>query len=219
MRLLSVPGVHRPRSDTWLLCEAMKRELLAGASVADLCTGSGALAVAASRAGAANVLAVDVSLRSTLAARLNARLNRCRVRARRGDLIAAMGDERFDLIVSNPPYVPAASDRLPRHRATTPLDGGRDGRALIERLCREAPARLRPGGALLLVHSSVCGVDRTRRALAAEGLAVDVVARRRGPLGPVLRSRAAMLRERGLLGAREEEELVVVRARAPEAGA
>jgi len=195
----------------------MYREALQGAAVADLCTGSGALAIAAARAGAASVLAVDISPLSTLAAWLNARLNGARIRARRGDLIGAMGDGRFDVIVSNPPYVPAASDALPLHRASTPLDGGRDGRALIERLCREAPARLRPGGALLIVHSSVCGVERTRSALGAAGLKADVVARRTGPLGPVLRARSAMLRERGLLGARDEEELVVVRGRAPKA--
>jgi len=215
MRLLSVPGVHRPRSDTWLLRDAILRERLPGASVADLCTGSGALAVAAALAGAGNVLAVDVSLRSMLAARLNARLNGCELRVRRGDLIAALGEERFDVIVSNPPYVPAATDALPLHRSTTLLDGGRDGRALIDRVCGEAPARLRPGGALLLVHSSVCGVERTCEKLEGRGLGVAIVARRRGPLGPVLRSRAALLRRRGLLGERDEEELVVIRAAAP----
>ena len=215
MRVLSFPGVHRPRSDTWLLRDAMVRERLAGASVADLCTGSGALAVSAALAGAGNVVAVDISLRSTLAARLNARVNRCELRVHRGDLIAGLGEQCFDVIVSNPPYVPAATDALPLHRSTTPLDGGRDGRALIDRVCREAPARLGPRGALLLVHSSVCGLERTCAALADEGLDVSVVARRRGPLGPVLRSRAAMLRERGLLGERDEEELVVVRGARP----
>ena len=110
--LLSFPGVHRPTSDTWLLRDAMCDEPLAGAKLADLCTGSGALAVAAARAGAASVLAVDVSLRSTLAARLNAALNGCRLRVRRGDLIGALGEERFDVIVSNPPYVPALTDAL-----------------------------------------------------------------------------------------------------------
>lgn len=215
MRLLNVPGVHRPRSDTWLLRDAMLRERLPGADVADLCTGSGALAVAAALAGAGSVLAVDVSGRSMLAARLNARLNGCELHVRRDDLIGGMGEERFDVIVSNPPYVPAETDALPLHRSTTPLDGGRDGRALIDRVCGEAPARLRPRGALLLVHSSVCGVERTCDALEGRGLGVAVVARRRGPLGPVLRSRAAMLRERGLLDEHDDEELVVIRAEAP----
>jgi release factor glutamine methyltransferase len=209
--------VHGPRSDTRLLGEALLGERLRGASVADLCTGTGVLALAAASAGAARVVAVDISARAMLTARLNAVLNRLEVDVRRGDLIAALGRERFDVIVSNPPYVPAATDKLPRHTARTALDGGRDGRALIDRVCREAPARLRPGGSLLLVHSSICGIERTCAMLDASGLRVEVVSRSRGPLGPILRSRAAMLRERGLLGELDEEELAVFRASSPAA--
>jgi release factor glutamine methyltransferase len=214
MRLLHVPGVHRPRSDTWLLADALRAEPIRGRCVADLCAGSGALAVEAARAGAADVLAVDVSRRAVLATSINARLNGCSVRARRGDMIGALSGERFDVILCNPPYVPAATDALPRHRATTPLDGGRDGRALIDRICREAPHRLREQGSLMLVHSSVCDVHQTCERLHAQRLEVSVVARARGPLGPVLQARAPMLRARGLLGEADEEELVVIRARA-----
>jgi release factor glutamine methyltransferase len=214
MRLLHVPGVHHPHSDTWLLAEAMRAAEVKGRRVADLCTGSGALAIAAARAGAAEVLAVDVSRRAVLATRINARLNGCSVRPRRGDMFAALAGERFDVILSNPPYVPAATDALPRHRTTTPLDGGRDGRALVDRICREGPRHLRERGSLLLVHSSVCGVQETCERLRAQGLDACVVARVRGPLGPVLRARAPMLRARGLLGQADEEELVVIHGRA-----
>jgi release factor glutamine methyltransferase len=215
MRLLHVPGVHRPRSDTWLLADAMRAIDIRGRRVADLCTGSGALAIAAARGGASEVLAVDVSRRAMFATRLNARLNGSAVRARRGDMFGALAGARFDVIVCNPPYVPAATEALPRHRASTPLDGGRDGRALIDRVCREAPAHLRARGSLLIVHSSVCGVQETCERLSATGLEARVLARVRGGLGPVLRARAQMLRSRGLLGEADEEELVVIRGRAP----
>src|SRR5689334_17657235 len=103
MRLLTLPGVFRPISDTWLLAEALEREQLPpGARVLDLCSGSGALAVHA--AAHAEVTAVDISRRAVLTIRLNAALNGVRVRARRGDLFAAVAGERFDAIVSNPPY-------------------------------------------------------------------------------------------------------------------
>ncbi len=213
LRLLPIPGVHRPRSDTWLLADALRDCDPAGKDVADLCCGSGALAIAAARAGAGRVLAVDVSMRGTFAARANARLNGCAIEVRRGDLFEALGEERFDLIVCNPPYVPAETDALPRHRATTPLDGGRDGRALLDRVCAQGPEHLREGGRLLLVQSSVCDVRATCEKLGREGLRADVLASARGPLGPVLGARAPMLRERGLLGEREEEELVVIGAR------
>jgi release factor glutamine methyltransferase len=215
VRLLQIPGVHRPVSDTWLLRDALERHDLRGAAVADLCTGSGALAVAAALRGADPVVAADISRRSLLATRMNARLNGCRVETRRGDLAEVLGADEFDVIVCNPPYVPAETDALPRHRATTPLDGGRDGRALLDRVCRAAPKRLAPGGSLLLVHSSVCGTELTCSLLREEGLEAEVVQRVRGKLGPVLRERAPMLRARGLLGDTDEEELVVVRGRVP----
>jgi len=214
LRLLPIPGVHRPRSDTWLLADALRAQPLAGRSVLDLCTGSGALAIVAAQAGARRVLAIDVSRRATLAARANARLNGRRVVARHGDLLSVVGRERFDVIVCNPPYLPASSDALPRHRSTTALDAGRDGRALLDRVCDEAPAHTRPGGRLLLVQSSVCGVSETCERLRARSLQAEVVARARGPLGPLLKARAPMLRERGLLGDDDQEELAVICARA-----
>jgi release factor glutamine methyltransferase len=213
MRLRVIPGVHRPLGDTWLLAASMARVGLAGAAVADVCTGSGALAIAACAGGAGRVVAIDVSRRAVLNTRLNARANGCHVLARRGDLLRGLGDQRFDLIVSNPPYLPAESDRLPRHTRATALDAGRDGRALIDRICREARGHLLPGGSVLMVHSSICGEQATCDLLGGLGLETTVLARSRGALGPVLRSRASMLRVRGLLDDVEEEDLLVVRGR------
>lgn len=212
MKLFRLPGVHRPVSDTWLLAGAMRREGIRGARVADLCTGTGALAIEAARAGA-SVTAVDLTHRATLCTRVNARLQRVNVRVRRGDLFGPLGGERYDVIVSNPPYIPAETEVLPRHGATVPLDAGLDGRALLDRICREAPGHLRPGGAVLLVHSSICGTHKTVDLLAQAGLEADVVVREPGKLGPVMRARAAMMRERGLLGPDDAEEIVVVRGR------
>jgi len=153
MRLVHAPGVFRPRSDSWMLARALRAERPAGRRVLDLCTGSGVLAVCAAMAGAHEVAAIDVSRRAVLACRLNARLNGVRVRALRGDLLAPIDGARFDLIVSNPPYVPAEADELPRRGPGRAWEAGRAGRALLDRICAEAPARLAQGGALLLVQS------------------------------------------------------------------
>ena len=193
---------HAPRSD---------------AAVLDLCTGSGMLAVQAARLGA-RVTAVDVMRRALLSARVNALLNGVRVRTRRGSLFSSLDGERFDTIVSNPPYVPARGDVLPAHGPQRAWDAGRDGRALLDPLCQQVADHLRPGGTVLLVHSSVCGVQRTLDELAAAGLHADVVARRFGPLGPRLRERAADLWATGALAPGSlEEEIVVVRGRRPPA--
>lgn len=90
--------MHRPRSDTWLLAEALRAQAPAGRSVADLCTGSGALAIAAARKGAGRVLAGDVLLRATFATRANARLNGCRVEVRRGGLLGERDEEELPVI-------------------------------------------------------------------------------------------------------------------------
>lgn len=219
MKLTTPPGVFRPRSDTWLLADAIARTSPRDARVLDVCTGSGALAVAAALAGARDVTAVDISRRAVLATRLNARRNGVRVRALRGDLFAPVGEWRFDLIVSNPPYLPSRRAGVPRRGAARAWEGGRDGRALLDRICAQAPRHLAPGGSLLLVQSSVCDPQETTRRLGAAGLEVEPVARRRGPPGPLLAARANLLASRGLLAEGGDEELVVIRAARPAADA
>ena len=137
------------------------------------------------------------------------------VRAVRGNLFAPVRGARFDLIVSNPPYLPSPDGELPRQGRSRAWEAGPSGRAFIDRICAEAPAHLDPGGTLLIVHSSVCGERETVATLTAHGLQTNVVARSRGPLGPRLRSRAVWLRERGLLIGDGLEEMLVIRAQRP----
>jgi release factor glutamine methyltransferase len=215
VRIITPPGVFRPLSDTRLIAD-QAWAFAPGARVLDVCTGTGHLAVAAALAGARRVVAVDVSRRAVLAARLNARLNGVRVDVRRGDLLAPVGGERFDLVISNPPYLPATNGEIPARGPARARDAGSDGRALLDRLIAGAPRVLAPGGTLLLVHSSVCGETATLAALAAAGLRPRVMARRRGPLGPQLTARAPVLEARGLLpDGRHEEELLVICATRP----
>jgi release factor glutamine methyltransferase len=245
--LIRLPGVFRPRSDTWMLARELVAEVErppgelvaeverptggpaapAGSAsragnpsarrpaVLELCTGSGAVALEAAAAGA-EVTAVDVSRRSVATVRLNARLRGLSVRALRGSLFEPVGGQRFDLIATNPPYVPAADDTLPTSGPQRAWDAGRDGRALIDPICDAAADHLNPGGALLMIHSSLCGVDDTVARLSASGLEVDVPVRERGPLGPLMLARVEQLEVSGALKPGErEEELVIVRARSP----
>lgn len=210
--LLRPPGVYRAESDTDVVIDAMRRGGYAvGRHVLDLCTGSGAIALAAARAGATSVTAVDLSLRSVLAARANSLLRRAGVDVRHGDLFAPVRDRRFDLVVANPPYVPAATGVLPRHRKARCWDGGVDGRTVLDRICAGAADAVAPDGHVLLVHSALCGTQRTVDALTAAGFSAVVLSRAMIPFGPVLRARAAMLEARGLIGPGDRiEELVVV---------
>ncbi len=213
--LLRPPGVYRADSDTSLLIHVLHQGgYAAGRRVLDIGTGTGALALAAARAGAASVTAVDLSLRSVAAAWLNARLHRVQCTVHHGDLFEPVTGERFDLILANPPYVPAATSMLPRHRITRCWDAGLNGRAVLDRICTGGSALLAPGGLMLLVHSAVCDDDVTLRLLAEAGLPAEVLTRATVPFGPVMRLRAAMLEARGLVEpGQRDEQLVVIGAR------
>ena len=216
MRRIVLPGVFRPRSDTWLLATVARREPLPpGAEILELCAGPALAGIAAARERAARLTTVDVSRVAAWNARLNGRLNGVPVEALRGDLFAAVPGRRFALILANPPYVPGPPPPASGRARTT--DAGHDGRAILDRVCTQAAAHLAPGGTLLVVHSEVCDETLTLSALAAAGLRVSVAERRRGPLGPILRARRAELEAHGQLRAGQElEEVMVVRARLQE---
>ncbi|MFF3171055.1 HemK2/MTQ2 family protein methyltransferase [Streptomyces sp. NPDC057900] len=213
-RMLTVPGVYTPQHDTHLLMRALARENISpGTRVLELGTGSGALAVHAARLGA-RVTAVDVSRRAVLCARVNAALHRSRITVRYRDL-SARDTGRYDMVISNPPYVPSPTALPPLRGRARAWDGGPDGRAVVDQVCTTAAAVLRPGGTLLMVHSRMCGAQTTIDVLARARLDAEVVDRELIPLGPVLRSRLPWLRDQGLLDDEDQdkEELVVIRAR------
>lgn len=212
-RFLTLPGVYAPQHDTRLLMSALNRETIGpGTEVLDVGTGSGALALHAAQLGA-RVTAVDVAWRALMTARLNALLHRRRITVQRSDLLTALPGRSYDLVICNPPYVPSPKAGLPVRGAARAWEAGRDGRAVLDRICETAPAALRPGGRLLLVHSGLCDSEVTVRRLTDAGLQARVADRAFVPLGPVLRSRLSWLRETGLVGEGDmTEELVVIRA-------
>lgn len=129
----------------------------APATLLDLCTGSGCLAIVAAHTfPRALVDAVDLSAGALAVARHNVRDHRLvsRLRLLHSDLFAALPGRRYDLIISNPPYVgDTAMRRLPaeyRHEPELALHGGRDGLDLVRRILAEAPDHLAPRGWLVM---------------------------------------------------------------------
>lgn len=147
-----------PRPETELLVElALRHAQRRGAgplAIADVGTGSGAIALAlAAHLPAAQIYATDISPEALAVAGRNAALHGLaeRVRLAQGDLLDAL-PAPVDLLVSNPPYtiLPEISAGVRLHEPHLALDGGPDGLDVYRRLLAQAPAKLRPGGAIML---------------------------------------------------------------------
>jgi ribosomal protein L3 glutamine methyltransferase len=162
------PGIVVPRSPIGALIRQRFAPWLQRppARVLDLCCGSGCIGIAVALAFPdAAVDLADVDPRAVDLARRNVALHGLEARARLhlADLFDGLGDERWDLIVSNPPYVDRTDmASLPaeyRHEPVSGLAGGEDGLDLVARMLAELPQRLAPGGTF------VCEVGASAPAL------------------------------------------------------
>ena len=158
------PDVLIPRPETELLVVTVLDRLRAesapaAATIADVGTGSGVIAVCLAKYGPnCHVTAIDISPAALALAARNAAAHAVseRIDFVESDLLAALpAGQRFDCIASNPPYVSRAEwealpDEIKRHEPRQALDGGETGTCVIERLLQEAAERLRPGGWLLV---------------------------------------------------------------------
>ena len=217
--VVAADGVYAPQQDSQLLVDVMEKTRLAqGNRVADLCTGSGVVAINAALQDAISVSAFDICPRAVHCARANALAAGVDVDVHLGSWARAVEFAPFDLLVCNPPYVP--------HRSGAPLpstigpprawDAGYDGRLVLDPLCGAVPDLLAHGGSLLVVQSEFADPRQTLAALSGAGLDAEVVAWQWIPFGPVLMSRAEWLEETGRLDpGRREEELLVIRADKP----
>ena len=157
------PAVLVPRPETELLVEqALELLVDASAAVLDLGTGSGAIALAvASERRDARVVGVDISEEAVRVARANAHaLGLAGIEWRVGSWFAAVADRRFDIILSNPPYIGARDSALASLQAepATALIGGPTGLEQLAYIIAAAPSHLLPGGWLLTEH----GADQAR---------------------------------------------------------
>jgi release factor glutamine methyltransferase len=151
--------IPRPETETLVLELITAAKALSGPRILDIGTGSGCIAVAAAvNLPEAAITATDINPRALDVARENAARHGVaeRIRFLEGDLFAPLAtDERFDMLVSNPPYVADAEmETLPAdvrlHEPATALRAGLQGLDVITRLVAAAPAHLAPGGTLLL---------------------------------------------------------------------
>jgi release factor glutamine methyltransferase len=172
--LVVTPATLVPRPETERLVELVLERIAPDreADIVDLGTGSGAIALAlAHERPLARVLATDASEDALAVARANAqRLNLRNVRFAHGDWCAALGDAKFDVIASNPPYIAAGDPHLLDlpFEPMLALASGVEGLSAIRTIVRDAPAHLKPGGWLLFEHGFEQG-EAARTLLHASG--------------------------------------------------
>jgi len=147
-----------PRQDTETLVEAALIELRqrpGSPALLDLCAGSGCVGLSlASLAPHARITLADISPEALEVAHANQKDLGVKAELRQGDLFNAVGRERFDIIASNPPYIPTGAlsglQREVRFEPRIALDGGPDGLDFYRRIAEGAADHLNPGGAIFL---------------------------------------------------------------------
>jgi methylase of polypeptide subunit release factors len=163
--------------DTTTTRKYLREEDLSGKRVMEIGTGSGLLALCALKAGAASVLATDINPHAVANARYNAErfgfADRLELRqvseAQSGAFVVLEPGERFDLILSNPPWEDAKPNRIEDYALYDP------GWRLLESLLDGLPDRLHPGGRVLLAYGTRSGVLAVLQAAGDRGLAVTIL--------------------------------------------
>jgi len=178
IKLIKDRKIYMPSAATRLIAENLQE--IDGLRVLDLGTGSGVLAILASKLGAGNVVATDVSDRAIKIAKRNAEINGVEIDFRVGDLFNPVRGELFDLIICNPPMTPSP---IQLRRFTW---GGIDGRLILDKVIDEAPSHLRRNGRLILPVISLVGIGRTYQALLERGFIPKILDYRVHPFGKTL---------------------------------
>ncbi|WP_319378628.1 HemK2/MTQ2 family protein methyltransferase [uncultured Methanocorpusculum sp.] len=171
--------IYFPAEDTYLLIKAARAEVKPEDRVLEIGTGSGAVAKSVAEI-TPQVLAVEINPH---AARYAHEINGIEVI--RGDLIDPISGE-FDLILFNAPYLPTDPKEWFDDWLEYALDGGTSGREVVEWFLREAPARLATFGRILLLISSLTGINEILKLCHAQGLIALVAAEEKQEDGEIL---------------------------------
>ena len=144
--------VLSPRMETEILVEQVINECTTKTKVLDIGTGSGAIAITIAKIKRAKVVAIDISEKALSVATQNAKLNEVIVTFKKADVMAGLkGYKKFDIIVSNPPYIPSADievldDEVKKFDPIIALDGGKLGLDFYEKIIEDAPKILNKHG-------------------------------------------------------------------------
>ncbi len=143
--------VLSPRMETEILVENVLKNCSKGSKVLDIGTGSGAIAITIEKMRKCKTVAVDISEKALEVAKHNAKILESNVKFLKSDLFSELKKQKFDIIVSNPPYIPSADvlnldDEVKNHDPHLALDGGASGLDFYEKIIESAPKYLNKKG-------------------------------------------------------------------------
>jgi len=150
-----------------------------GREILDLCCGSGIVGISLARIiDDIDITASDISEAAITLARRNASINHVEIEFKQGDLFMPHGERKFDMILSNPPYIKTnmigmLQDEIKDHEPREALDGGRDGLNFYRRIIPEAPEYLKDEGYLLMEIGNDQG-EALRKMLNESGAFKDI---------------------------------------------
>tara|TARA_Y100000310_G_C20440886_1_gene696062 strand:+ start:102 stop:695 length:594 start_codon:yes stop_codon:yes gene_type:complete len=168
---LTIPkNVYYPREDSLLIASVLEEEALKGKKVLEIGCGSGLLSlIAASKE--AEVTAVDINEKAVQCTQENAKKNKLKIQAQESDVFSNVKG-KFDLIVSNPPYLPLDKGET----ADLTYSSGASGTDIIETILDAAPKFLLPAGKLLLLYSSLTDMRSLLDVREFEHISVKLIA-------------------------------------------
>ncbi|RXA19914.1 modification methylase HemK [Methanosarcina sp. MSH10X1] len=178
IRLGNTDLVYEPAEDSFLLADAALGEAKPGMQILEIGTGSGFVsAVLLANFKGIRLVATEINPHAAICAKMNG------VEVIRTDLFKGLRPRRpetcFDLILFNPPYLPTSKEEKVPGWLNYAFDGGISGRETLDRFLDEVRDYLKPGGEILVLISSITGLDAVKAKMKELGFAVEVVARKK----------------------------------------
>jgi release factor glutamine methyltransferase len=170
--------VYEPAEDSFLLADAALEDAESGMRILEVGTGSGFVsAVLLANLKDIYLLAIEINPHAARCARANG------VEVIRTDLFRGIKPEkpenRFDLILFNPPYLPTSKEEKVPGWLNYAFDGGISGRETLDRFLDEVRDYLKPGGKILVLISSITGLEAVREKIKGMGFKVDILERKK----------------------------------------
>ena len=152
------PEVYEPSEDSFLLAEAALTEIRGTERILEIGCGSGIISAVLKANTDATVFGIDINPHAAKCSRDNG------IEVVRGDLLGCIKG-KFDIIIFNPPYIPTPDEERMDDWLNTALDGGYDGRKIIFRFLDDAAEHLVENGRILLLISSLTGIEEVKSKL------------------------------------------------------